>query len=981
MKPRSVSFSAFGSYPDATTVDFDQLAARGLFVVSGDTGTGKTTIFDAMTFALFGDVPGKDARYLRSHHAAPDTATEVSFTFDVGGVTYTAHRSPTYERPAKRGGGTTTQNATALLERHETDGTTTALATRAREMRQRVEELIGLSVEQFQRVMVLPQGEVTRFLTDSSADRETLLSNLFGGDVYERVTTALEAESSQLGTQVEKVDEELRHHLLNAQKNLVQLLERLEQPAPEEPEYLDADEISQHADTAAPIIEQLKIDAAEAAEAARLAEQQHTVGQAAAQRFADAERLRAELRQLDLDEPSVRTAAAAAEHSRLARPVVTAAADADSAEQARALAARQVSDTTDEIVRVAADSGIDLPSHTGAAVSAAVEGARRSVGTDRVLLEELATSIAALTAATDKRATVDEQLTTARAHTTAAEAELAELSDLLDGLGPPPDDLAKIEPELERLTNALDSAGQRDNALVAASTASDAAAEAQRTYEGVLLDFIETQAPRLAVQLSHGDPCPVCGSAEHPHPATGAGQAVSIDDLSKAQRNAAEAADTSRATDARVSNIRGALGDLADIAVEDIAARLEDLQALAATVRSHAAAVADLTAKVQGAGTRQKALAATVSDLAVNQATLDGQISTLTERENTARTAAAHVDPERLQAVEAALGVLSPLVQALPQLEAVASSAHGEAVSGRRAANSALANSAFETAEDATAALIDPDTEARAIAALDTLKADRARATGALGELERQGIPDQAPDVDALIAAATQASEAAGQAAARFTTATTSAEEIQRALADYRRIGQESAEVRRRAAVARHAHEVCRGRGRIRISLRRWVLGLELERVTAAASEHLRAMTSGRYTLRRTTEHLGGNATRGLDIDVLDAFTGRPRSPASLSGGEQFQASLALALGLADVVSRGGSAGGHRLEALFIDEGFGSLDAQALDDAIETLHMLQSTGRLVGAITHVAAMKERLHAGIVVRRLPDGRGSTLTVHP
>jgi exonuclease SbcC len=187
-----------------------------------------------------------------------------------------------------------------------------------------------------------------------------------------------------------------------------------------------------------------------------------------------------------------------------------------------------------------------------------------------------------------------------------------------------------------------------------------------------------------------------------------------------------------------------------------------------------------------------------------------------------------------------------------------------------------------------------------------------------------------------------------------------------------------SASLRERAEAARKAHAVCHGRNDV--NLLRWVLGQQLDQVAAVASAHLRQMSSGRYGIRRNDEE-GGLGAKGLDLRIDDAHTGRSREPRSLSGGEQFQASLALALGLADVVSRAGSARSHSPEALFIDEGFGSLDQSALDEAIGTLHGLQEQGRMVGVITHVEAMKERLHPGIVVERRPDGRGSELTVNP
>jgi exonuclease SbcC len=165
------------------------------------------------------------------------------------------------------------------------------------------------------------------------------------------------------------------------------------------------------------------------------------------------------------------------------------------------------------------------------------------------------------------------------------------------------------------------------------------------------------------------------------------------------------------------------------------------------------------------------------------------------------------------------------------------------------------------------------------------------------------------------------------------------------------------------------------------MSLRRWVLARELDQVTNAANVHLRRMTASRFSLERADPSEDGRTTTGLDLRVRDANNGRTRATTSLSGGEQFQASLSLALGLADVVSLGGAGSGKQFEALFVDEGFGSLDPSALEEAIAALHQLQSSGRMVGAITHVEAMKQQLHVGIEVTRLADGSGSTLVVHP
>jgi exonuclease SbcC len=204
---------------------------------------------------------------------------------------------------------------------------------------------------------------------------------------------------------------------------------------------------------------------------------------------------------------------------------------------------------------------------------------------------------------------------------------------------------------------------------------------------------------------------------------------------------------------------------------------------------------------------------------------------------------------------------------------------------------------------------------------------------------------------------------------------------IQGSLDEFDRTVKESGDLRTQYQSVLWAHTVCGGKGRIKVNLPRWVLGRELDRVAQAATVRLLKMTNGRYSLRRRELAMENRSERGLDLEVFDSHTGVARVPKSLSGGEQFQASLALALGLADVVSHGASGSGQRSHALFIDEGFGSLDPRALDDVIDTLQQLQATGRMVGAITHVPEMKERLHQGIVVSKRQDGRGSTLRVNP
>ncbi|MBM3684828.1 MAG: SMC family ATPase, partial [Actinobacteria bacterium] len=190
MRPLRIEFAAFGPYPERVVVDFAALTHRGLFVIAGDTGTGKTTIFDAMLYALFGRTR-VDAEEVRSHHADSDVRTAVRFDFEAGGTHYVVERSPAQLRPKTRGSGTTTQAASASLVRIEANGTTTSLTTRANDVTVTCAALVGLDAAQFQRVVLLPQGEFARFLTAPAGEREALLTKLFGGAAHEALAVAL----------------------------------------------------------------------------------------------------------------------------------------------------------------------------------------------------------------------------------------------------------------------------------------------------------------------------------------------------------------------------------------------------------------------------------------------------------------------------------------------------------------------------------------------------------------------------------------------------------------------------------------------------------------------------------------------------------------------------------------------------------------------------------------------------------------------
>ena len=334
----------------------------------------------------------------------------------------------------------------------------------------------------------------------------------------------------------------------------------------------------------------------------------------------------------------------------------------------------------------------------------------------------------------------------------------------------------------------------------------------------------------------------------------------------------------------------------------------------------------------------------------------------------------AEYDVGALHAKKTKLNQLGHIASRLTAAETQVSQTKGQLAQAQLTLNAALQTSGFASVASAIAVVLEQADESAREARHAKWQSDLLNANTRLDVLVELGIPAERPDVGGLTSAAGAARQAAQDARTSFTTAKDALEAATTAMEKLEQIGKDSAGKRQALQNACTVFDTCSGRAGIKVTLERWVLSGELQRVADAANVHLARMSGGRYRLQRK------EGTSSLELEVFDAHTGKTRSPASLSGGEQFQASLSLALGMADVISHGGTGGGQQFEALFVDEGFGSLDAQALDDAIGALEKIQATGRMVGAITHVEAMKERLPVGILVEPNADGRGSSLFVN-
>ena len=974
MRPLRIEFSAFGPYPDRVVVDFAALAHRGLFVIAGDTGTGKTTIFDAMLYALFGRTR-VDAEEVRSHHADSDVRTAVRFDFEADGTHYVVERAPAQPRPKTRGTGTTTQAASASLVRVAADGTTTALTNRSNDVTANCATLVGLDATQFQRVVLLPQGEFARLLTAPAGEREALLTKLFGGAAHEELAVALRHRATTAREAVADVTSraaELRSVWAEVVANAA-ATHLVDLPDPIDAEESDVAALVRATDVLGEEATTAEHLATSAEGAAAVARTRRAEDVEAARRFAAAASARAELADLDGRRSAVTTAAdnarLAADAARVLQAWEVAAGRRGSADELATQRDMLVADI--RTLLGTAGAGAEAPPE-----HLAVVAARRSAE----LTEQARILEAHSDAAARQRAAEEAVEATIAARTAAAaihDARRAERDGLaadlptveaLDAL------VGSAEAALALATSAADAAGDLADVAAAAAAAQEAVSAARSAYDDALHHFTASQAPVLAQLLTTGSPCPVCGSAEHPAPATDPTgsfiERAHLDDLG-AQLDRARATAQKLALDAATLHER--LGSDAITGVEELRARqrgaaiaLDEARAERADVLERHRRLADVDAALS---TAAAGLAAAEGAVPTAEALHRAAAGVADEAE----AAATGIDATRLTAQAAALTRAEQLLDELGARTVAAVTAQHQAAAAEEGLADLLGRSPFADLDAARSARLDAQVIQDALAEEQATGGRAAELTAVLQELETLGIPERSPALDAAERTAVAAEERAATARARAASLQTLHATADRHSAAHAAFVESTVRALATSERTARAAKVFASGGATGLSFRQWVLGSVLDEVLDAAAVHLMRMSSGRYGLRRRAG--------SLDLEVTDAHTGRPRPVASLSGGEQFQASLGLALGLADVIGRGGTASGHRYDALFVDEGFGSLDPHALSQAVEALYDLQAGGRTVAVITHVEAMKQELHVGIDVRRRPDGRGSVLSVHP
>ena len=1000
MKPHRLQLEAFGPYAEPTAIDFDALSDEGLFLIHGSTGAGKTFLLDALSFALYGEVSGdRNVRSLKSDHAAPAAVPRVQLEFSCGGARYRVERCPAYTAPKARGQGFTEKGAQAALWRLN-GSEAEPIASRTTEVSREVEQLVGLNGSQFRQVILLPQGRFAEVLRARAEEREALLKTLFDTERFEQASFWLDERAKSA-----------RQELAEQTRSLEQLQRQAEQTwspyappadptetttptgtteaaAPEPPQPLSLPELQE------------RIAAVVAAAAQRL--QQSNIALEAAQQAKAAVERQAErwdrrasavatLADLEAKQPLVDDYRQRLQRAQQAESLRASLEAEDAARQELQQRQERLRSQLRSTIR-ARDAAKALPQELvlldlltppglealGNARSALA--ARRAEVTalsrqaqEAAQAETAAEQAARLAAAATNKLSSDRAALEARQQQLQAAndswRQACSARDQLDGL----QRAAQAAADRADASEALLAAQARQREAITAQNTADAQLNAA---QAALLELRQRQiagmAARLAGGLKDGAPCPVCGAAHHPAPARPSDDAVADAALTAAEAKlstAVAAARRAAATLATVASELKALAEKAGTAIDDPTAARQAARQARDTLQSAsglAAEVERLQLAIQGQNGELKALQSSLQAAATEQAVHNSAAADAVGR---ARALRAEIALELGEGVEprAVLEGFTALEAALKEL-AQGAEASASATTRLEQASARLSlelnGTEFTEAQAVRAALKEERWRLELAERIANVERQLIEARAVLGAADLADLPPQRPDTAAAEAALTAADAARTAALERHSEARTARNEIERLAAEHRQLEAAVQTAQQRASLLSAVADRCLGRTAPYISLQRWVLSTYLAEICRYANQRLELMTSGRYQLRLSDEGGRGGRNAGLGLRVLDAYTGEEREVSSLSGGETFQASLALALGVADTVQA--HAGGVHLDALFIDEGFGSLDPDSLQLAMDELDRLRDGGRMIGVISHVGALKERIRAGIAI---------------
>lgn len=913
MRPITLTMSAFGPYAGKTVIELDKLGTNGLYLITGDTGAGKTTIFDAITYALYGEASGntRDVNMFRSKYAEPSTPTEVELTFEYAQKIYTVKRNPEYDRPKARGDGYTTEKANAEL--HYPDG---RVVTKLKEVNKAIVDIMGIDRSQFTQIAMIAQGDFLKLLLASTEDRKKIFQKIFRTQCYYQLQERLKQQTGELAKEYEKIGSSIHQYINGIACHPDDVL-KLEVDKAKKGELKNTEAVQ--------LVEKLiKQDTAEQQKALeRIGELDKQKQKIAAQLAVAENRKTTEEKQEKAKENLAR------ETQRLKR--------LETEKNEAAAHQPEVQKAVEAIAKLEAQ----LPEYAEMQkkqtertdLQKDLKELAQKIKTESETEKKLARSIADLKA---EQASL-QNAGAAQAAQKAEKNRLAEQQKDLEALKKEYAAYQKLEAQLKK--------AQADYAQK-----SEDSGKKRTEYEHKNKLYLDAQAGILAETLTEGMPCPVCGSLEHPHPAQKPENAPTKQELETCKAKAEEAEAATQTASSKASTCIGQ----ADADRKTLQAHgqkllgtdtVEEMERLCSEKQQQTAAA------LQKAEQQLKEIAKQLGrkeelDQLIPQK--EDELEQCKNRRGSYETQQAG-DGAKLQAAEKRLKELAEKLSYPSEAEA------DQALQQLHKQKQAWENAIQET-KDAH------DECAKNLAALK----------GTLEGYQKTLQGMEKVDVQAVLAAQTEADqqkavweEQKNEISDRLAVNGPILKNLQPQISQME-------ETEKRLQCVQALSDTANGRlsGKEKIMLETYIQMTFFDRIIRRANVRLMVMSGGQYELKRRVNAENNRSQAGLELDVIDHYNGSERSVKTLSGGESFKASLALALGLSDEIQS--SAGGIRLDTMFVDEGFGSLDEESLEQAVNALVGLTQGNRLVGIISHVSELKNRIDKQIVVTKEKSG---------
>ena len=1022
MKIRWLRIVGIGPFAGEHTVDFSAFEDSGLFLLDGPTGAGKSTLIDAITFALYGDVARtKDASKdrLRSNHISDSDPSEADLVFEVATGIYRVTRTPAYTPAGKKSQRNSKSTLTRVVEDPDApDGwrTVEPIASGPRDVGYEIPAIVGLDKDQFLQTIVLPQGKFSQFLNATSDAREQILRDIFDTQIYVDFTKALvdAAASSKRGIEerriaavgaferVRSLDDALSEDVHTDAPGAEERAAETEEAAQLDAGAEDPSAVTRWADDACERAREAHMQTLRVAEAAtaaaRKASRALADGSALAEAQAEHARVSAKLAELAASEEAIASDRELAGQARRALAVVP----LDAAEASALARLEAAGDQVAALFPALSDAdSIDPASLTPEAVAAARERAqnlRDEASRTRGSLEE---ALAVERSLPDLRAQIESlrsrrEQALARIASIEAEREalplrIEQATEALRLMRADADTLPEAASALRAINERLDASMQADllrSALLGASDELREATVAAKLANAAAADghdlWIAQSASALARELEEDTPCPVCGSTEHPTPAPAVDGEITREQVAELDQARDRAETALRNAQARHQDLVRRIAQLNEVAgapTPTLETERDRDAELVAKLEALSPQIAEIEAALAQERTRLDGLNDSLASAREAAASLT---STLEERESALAAAVARVEAERADfaSLDERAAHLDEHAHRAAALAGActdwdnARAAHAQA---RHSLADALTEQGLQADSWRSLLLPLPKVETLEARVTEHEKALFAAREALASQRLTRAASTPAPNLESLTEAARQAEEEAAASARASGILEQHCAQLDAARASLKRALEALAHAREQAGPIRRLADIAAASGPENLAstpLSAWVLISRLEEVLAAANPRLAAISSGRYELVSVPDDGTASRKSGLGLAIIDHDTDALRSPRTLSGGETFYTSLALALGLADVVSA--EAGGVELRTMFIDEGFGSLDSHTLSLVMAQLQALRCAGRTVGVISHVEEMATQIADQIQVRPLPEG-GSTLSV--